>query len=56
MFSYVWFTVGGLRSHGNRVPLWVIRAKTGGEPYGDTGSQAVSLGGVLVGIRHVMFM
>ena len=35
----VWFTVGGLRSHGNCVPLWMIRAKTGGEPYGDTRSR-----------------
>ena len=24
---YVWFTVGGLRSPSNRVPLWVIRAR-----------------------------
>ena len=24
---YLWFTVGGLRSPGNRVPLWVIRAR-----------------------------
>ena len=24
---YLWFTVGGLRSPSNRVPLWVIRAK-----------------------------
>ena len=55
MFLYVWFTVGELRSPGNRVPLWVIRAKTGGEPYGDTRSQAVSLS-VLVGSRRVMFM
>ena len=23
---YLWFTVGGLRSPSNRVPLWVIRA------------------------------
>ena len=27
MFLYVWFTVGGLRSPSNRVPLWVIRAR-----------------------------
>ena len=24
---FVWFTVGGLRSPSNRVPLWVIRAR-----------------------------
>ena len=24
---YLWFTVGGLRSPSNRVPLWVIRAR-----------------------------
>ena len=24
---YLWFTVGGLRSPSNGVPLWVIRAR-----------------------------
>ena len=27
MSLYIWFTVGGLRSPSNRVPLWVIRAR-----------------------------
>ena len=27
MFLYVWFTVGGLKSPSNRVPLWVIHAR-----------------------------
>ena len=53
---YVWFTVDGrLRSPSNRVPLWVIRAKTGGEPDGDMRCRAVSLS-VLIGSRRVMFM
>ena len=55
MSLYVWFTVGGLRSPSNRVPLWVIHAKTGGEPYGDTWSWAVSLG-VFVESRRVVYV
>ena len=27
MFLYVWFTVGGLKSPSNHVPLWVIHAR-----------------------------
>ena len=40
---YVWSTLGGSRSPSNRTSLWGIRARTGGEPCGDTWSQAVSL-------------
>ena len=43
MFLYVWSTLGGSRSPGNHVSLWEIRARTGGEPCGDTWSQTVSL-------------
>ena len=43
VFLYVWFTLGGSKSPGNRVSLWGIRARTGGEPCGDTWSPAVSL-------------
>ena len=32
MFLYVWFTVGGLRSPSNCVPLWVIHARQVANP------------------------
>ena len=40
---FLYFTAGGLRSPSNRVSLSDSR-QTGSDPYGDTGSQAVSLG------------
>ena len=40
MFLYEWSTLGGSKSPGNRVSLWEFAP--GGEPCGDTWSQAVS--------------
>ena len=38
-----WSMIGGSRSPGNHASLWGICARTGGDPCGDTWSQAVSL-------------